>query len=255
MSGYKAEHATDYTDSFGLAMAHIGNPLEVTQDGINFELLDNSDYPNPDVPASDNGCLIILDEKNLFLAGGYANGPDGNCCAGSPKAYIYNKDANGWRTVSNMAEPREQHSCGLVPSTSGDGYEVVVVGGGGDETARETKKSIEIFSIKTETWRPGMYQDSMAYFHKPCKLKNNLTFLGNDMSFGILYAYDVHVDDTFVMVGGLVYEGAGSGEYSNVLIKYLPESGTFMELPGKMKLPRAYTTAILVERSIFPPCT
>ena len=34
-----------------LAMAYYGfyGPLEVTQDGMNFELLSNSDYPNPDV--------------------------------------------------------------------------------------------------------------------------------------------------------------------------------------------------------------
>ena len=74
-------------------------------------------------------------------------------------------------------------------------------------------------------------------------------FLGNDMPFGIRSAYDIRVNDTFVMVGGYV-----DYAYSDKLIKYLPESGTFMELPGKMKLPRYRHVAILVERSIFPPC-
>ena len=49
----------------------------------------------------------------------------------------------------------------------------------------------------------------------------------------------------------------GDGEFysSDKLIKYLPESGTFMELPGKMKIPREYgPVAILVDRSIFPAC-
>ena len=69
------------------------------------------------------------------------------------------------------------------------------------------------------------------------------------MSFGIRYAYDIRVNDTFVMVGGDV-----DNVYSDNLIKYLPESGTFMELSGKMKLARRETVAILVERSIFPPC-
>ena len=56
-----------------LAMAYYGfyGPLEVTQDGMNFELLSNSDYPNPDVFYDDSGCLVILDDKNLFLAGGF----------------------------------------------------------------------------------------------------------------------------------------------------------------------------------------
>ena len=137
MSGAKADHAYDYTASYGLAMAHTADPLEVTQDGINFELL--ADYPNPDVVSFDSGCLVILDDKNLFLAGGYTTDSQG-----SRRAYIYNKDNNSWREVGNMAEPREFHSCGIVPSASGTGYEVIVAGG------RE-RESYEIFSIETET--------------------------------------------------------------------------------------------------------
>ena len=132
--------ASDYTDSFGLAMAHEGEPLHVTQDGITFESLAN--YPNPDVTMhlADDGCLVILDDKNLFLA-------DGGSTGTSKKAYIYNKDSNAWRAVSDMTRSRSFHSCGLVKSDSGD--EVVVVGGNG------APRSIEIFSIRTETWRSG----------------------------------------------------------------------------------------------------
>ena len=78
------------------------------------------------------------------------------------------------------------------------------------------------------------------------------------MTFGIGSAYDIRVDDTFVMVGGYLtdYEGDGTEGYSDKLIKYLPENGgTFMELPSKMKLPRMGSTAILVDRSIYPSCT
>merc|ERR1712122_63978 len=104
-----------------------------------------------------------------------------------------------------MTVPRQEHSCGIVPSASGTGYEVIVAGG------RE-RESYEIFSIETETFRPG-----------------------NNMTFGITEASDIRVDDTFVMVGGRIYDEQGSYHYSDKLIKYLPESGTFMELPGKMK--------------------
>ena len=62
---------------------------------------------------------------------------------------IYNKTANAWREVSNMAEPRKDHSCGLVQSYFG--REVVVVGGNQGETS-----SFEIFSLESEAWRPGM---------------------------------------------------------------------------------------------------
>ena len=119
-------------------MAHTGEPLHVTQDGITFESLAN--HPNR-ANGSDDGCLVILDDKNLFLAGG------GFYRSGSRKAYIYNKDSNAWRALSDMTWPRIYHSCGLVKSDSGD--EVVVVGGDG------SPKSIEIFSTSTETWRSG----------------------------------------------------------------------------------------------------
>ena len=87
------------------------------------------------------------DDKNVFLGGGY----------GSSRAYIYNKDDNAWRAVSDMTEPRDWHSCGLVPSSSG--YDVVVVGGYG------TDHSTEIFSIETETWRNGMHSNILRGVH------------------------------------------------------------------------------------------
>ena len=50
-----------------------------------------ADYPNPDVDYGLNGCLVALDDKNLFLAGGLlllgALGDEG-----SAEAYIYNRD-------------------------------------------------------------------------------------------------------------------------------------------------------------------
>ena len=71
----------------------------------------------------------------------------------------------------------------------------------------------------------------------------------------ISYAYDVRVDDNFVMVGGSSYSDEGAyALVRDTLIKYSPQSGTFTELPNKMKLPRGGATAILVDRSIFPSC-
>ena len=84
MSTNRVYDASDFTDSFGLAMinAPANTSLEVTQDGFNFELLAN--YPNPDVNGGfDGGCLVILDDKNVLLAGGYVGcttpSPNGGC--------------------------------------------------------------------------------------------------------------------------------------------------------------------------------
>ena len=85
-----------------------------------------------------------------------------------------------------------------------------------------------------------------------CHYKKIYIFAGEG-NLGIYNAYDVRVDDTFVMVGG----GLPTDEYPfirDTLIEYSPQSGTFTEFPNKMKLPRHSATAILVDRSIFPSC-
>ena len=72
--------AHDYSEAFGFAIAHHEGPsFEVTLDGVNFELL--APYPNTDVMGvgggtGDDGCLVVLDEKNVFLAGGRIESDD-----------------------------------------------------------------------------------------------------------------------------------------------------------------------------------
>ena len=66
MSGKKRGQAADYTDSLGLAMAYFDAPLEVTRDGVDFELL--ADYPNGDeVFGSDSGCLVAIDDRDFVV--------------------------------------------------------------------------------------------------------------------------------------------------------------------------------------------
>ena len=77
-----------------------------------------------------------------------------------------------------------------------------------------------------------------------------MTFSGYDLSFRLSFADDIRVDDTFAMVGGI----RGTAETSDAIIKYLPDSGEFTELPGRMKIPRYEATAILVNGSIFSSC-
>jgi len=79
----------------------------------------------------------------------------------------------------------------------------------------------------------------------------------------------VRYNNSFVIVGGQVYEcddeceegGYVFDKESNALYQYLPDNGTFLELPGKMKYrgcpkgdPLCGNLAMIVERSIFPAC-
>ena len=66
MSGRKRGQAADHTAAVGLAMAYWADPLEVTKDGADFELL--ADYPSGgDVSGSDSGCLVAIDDRNAAV--------------------------------------------------------------------------------------------------------------------------------------------------------------------------------------------
>lgn len=100
-------------------------------------------YPNPEVTASDAGCLVAVDDRSLFLAGGFP---------GSKRAHMYSRDSDSWRELESMRVGRQDHSCGLADRYSGAGKEVIVAGG----SSRSSRASVEIFSVDTETWRPGI---------------------------------------------------------------------------------------------------
>ena len=68
MSGPKFFSALDFAESWGLVMAQYGLPLEVTKNGEDFEEL--AAYPNPDVVTGHAGCLVMIDDNQLLLAGG-----------------------------------------------------------------------------------------------------------------------------------------------------------------------------------------
>ena len=146
MSGIKEYHASDYTFSSGLVMAHEKNPTEVTMDGVFFEQL--ADYPNPDVTAFDAGCLVVIDENTFFLAGGNPN---------SNRAFIYTKGNDSWREVHTMNTARNDHSCGIVDSYIRVGKDIIVAGGTCESPTGGSVScgSVEIFSINDESWYQG----------------------------------------------------------------------------------------------------
>ena len=146
--------AYDYTESFGFAIAeHEGSTFQVTQDGVNFDIL--APYPNADVEVggfgtNDDGCLVVLDDKNAFLAGGRIKDD-----AFSPRSFLYNRDVNEWRELASMPQGRKLHSCGVVDSFSG--YSVIVAGSEEYPNAADQPRefSVDIYDIRSDTWIPG----------------------------------------------------------------------------------------------------
>ena len=126
-------------------MAQYGQPLEVSKNGADFELL--AEYPNagvlPDPSGRDSGCLVIIDDNQIFLAGGGGYGG-----YRSDRAFMFNKESNSWRELQRMTVGRSDHSCGVVANSDGTGNQVIVAGGWRVD-------SVEIFSLETESWREG----------------------------------------------------------------------------------------------------
>ena len=156
LTNLASEPAYDYTESFGFAIAsHEGSTFQVTQDAVNFDVL--APYPNEEVVEGvggigpgDDGCLVILDDKNVFLAGGRI--ADNYF---SPRAFLYNRDCDEWFEVASMPQGRKLHSCGVVDSFGG--YSVIVAGTdhSDDDADQPEAFSVEIYDIRSDTWIPG----------------------------------------------------------------------------------------------------
>ena len=162
---YAPEPAYDFTEAFGLAIAHKeGSFFEVTKDGINFEIL--APFPNTDVETgvfgnNDDGCLVVLDDKNVFLAGGRIESDDPDVFEDfSPRAFLYNRDEDEWTEVASMPQGRKLHSCGVVDSFGG--YQVIVAGA--DESYCNAdaccescadgprESSVVVYDIRSDIW-------------------------------------------------------------------------------------------------------
>ena len=175
MVHYADAPAYDYTETFGLAIAHHeASTFEVTKDGVNFEIL--APYPNNDVlevdctsgcsGETDDGCLVVLDDKNVFLAGGRSESEPEND-AFSPRAFIYNRVNDEWREVASMPQGRKLHSCGVVDSFGG--YQVIVAGSeeNFDAADQPVEFSVDIYDIRSDAWIPGMENSKIEF--SPCK--------------------------------------------------------------------------------------
>ena len=69
----------------------------------------------------------------------------------SPKTHIYDSSNDEWLTKADMPTARQSHFCGRIVTTEGE--EEVVVAGGWD--GKERLDTVEIFSVKSSTWRTG----------------------------------------------------------------------------------------------------
>ena len=73
----------------------------------------------------------------------------------------------------------------------------------------------------------------------------------NDLPMDIYNAESVPFEDSFLLVGG--YDHFQS-EYLDTILRYIPANDSWLELPTKLRTPRADHVVIPVKRSVFPSC-
>ena len=166
--------------------------------------------------SDDPGCLVVVDDQTMFLAGGTST-----TLVGSKRAFVYKKESDSWTEMRSMTVGRQYHSCGY-DSING---EIVVAGGVNDAYPLN---SVEIFMVESLSWRDG-----------------------ESLPFALAGAYSTRFRNSFVLTGGFTYL---TSDLSDSMVLYEPKNGTWMELEGKLKHARYNHVAIAVAISIFPEC-
>ena len=76
-------------------------------------------------------------------------------------------------------------------------------------------------------------------------------FSANDLPTYIYNAESVPFGDSFLLVGGF---DDSRYQLLDTFLQYIPANDSWVELPAKLKTPRADHVVIPVKRSIFPSC-
>ena len=129
--------------------AWLGNEWWVTgKDHLTTEVrAKNGTWTNfIDLPDYMSGyCMVTLDEHRVLFIGGSRGGSSRN------STMIYDRRTGSWETKQEMIDARGRHSCTRI-----DEDHVAVAGGTfQNETDFYVLDSVEIYSLRSETWRKG----------------------------------------------------------------------------------------------------
>jgi hypothetical protein len=183
-----------------------------TKDGTDFKQLTS-------IPvATHSPCLVIVDNKTLFMAGGSTN-------RHTKKSYVYSRSSTYWTEVADMRTGRFGHSCALVKKQTTEGNEIVAVGGREGGVYLNT---VEIFSMKTLSWRTAA------------------TLLSERMQPAIV---NYNYNNAFLILGG-----RNSSSNLDTILLYNHTEEHFEVLPQKLAMPNRFLAAMAVDSSLFPAC-
>merc|ERR1712106_470739 len=108
------------------------------------ELTGNTWHSSTPLPTPlDSHCMVKINSSHVFIAGGL----DHNGYS-TTAAYLYSS-TSGFTTLPSMAKPKHYHACGVL------GTDVWVGGGRTEGTGGGVLKTVETFSLASESWSKG----------------------------------------------------------------------------------------------------
>ena len=143
--------ASAYSETLGLVLAGGYSNDAALLDSVDLVWFGESSLSLEKLPSrSYDACMVEIDSNTLLYIGG-DDGPNNY-----NEVYKYSISDNSWSRMSDMPTGRYGHGCGVVPSRTGLGFEVVAVGGYSKNGTKNTGTStVEIYSVNTNTWRRG----------------------------------------------------------------------------------------------------
>lgn len=163
-----------------------------------------------DIPNGSRGHCVMQINKTLYFVMGAEN---------TAQAHFFDLTSKTWTRQSDASRVRPLPACGMLRKSDGD-TDLFLMGGDHDSPTN----SVEIFSVKTKTWRPGQ------------PLPKSLALLRG-----------VQFEDTFIIVGGYRF----GNTYSDRIYKYQANLTTdpWVELEQRLEQPKGVYTAFLVPKS------
>ena len=159
--------------------------------------------------------------------------------------YMTKKFKSHSSSLSGLNTNRWGHGCGVTYARDGSGNKELVVAG----DLKGQDATVEVYSFADQYWRSGNIDLKVQNFENLCNFE--IFISANDLPRGIYNAESVPFGDSFLLVGG--YDSF-EFELLDTFLQYIPANDSWVEMPAKLRTPRADHVVIPVKRSIFPSC-
>ena len=164
--------------------------------------------------------MVRVNSSTFLLIGGVQEDPFYGANFNSSKTFFVNLDSGNWSTGPELKIGRSYHVCGKI---SQDGKFSIIVAGGYNNKFGFDLSSVEVLDEGATEWQKGP--------ELPVKL--NGAAMVEDVKGGL------------ILIGGQSHE-----EYLDTLYELKDRKSDWLKLPQKLRIGRAFATALLVPDEI-----